>query len=210
MTTNEIHEKLKARFGDAVGALSEPKIDPFVVVPAAKLPEIARFLRDEPGIELDFLENLTGVDYPKRNVIEVVYHLFSYGLKHGIVLKVEADRAAPRVPSVESIWKSANWMEREAYDLLGLIFEGHPDLRRVLLPDDWEGFPLRKDYQEHGGYHGISNVRENPLVELRRLDEVARAEEAKRNPPPPPPPPAAAAPAAPATPPAPQTPPAGA
>ncbi|HZZ86117.1 MAG TPA: NADH-quinone oxidoreductase subunit C [Anaeromyxobacteraceae bacterium] len=210
MTTNEIHEKLKARFGDAVGPLSEPKIDPFVVVQAAKLPEIARFLRDEPGLGLDFLENLSGVDYPKRNVIEVVYHLFSYGLKHGIVLKVEADRAGPRVPSVEAVWKSANWMEREAYDLLGVIFEGHPDLRRVLLPDDWEGYPLRKDYQEHGGYHGISNVRENPLVELRRLDEVARAEELKRNPPPPPPPPAAAAPAAPTTPPAPQTPPAGA
>ncbi|BDG07023.1 NADH-quinone oxidoreductase subunit C [Anaeromyxobacter paludicola] len=211
MTTNEIHEKLKARFGDAVGPLSEPKIDPFAVVRADALPEIARFLRDEPSLALDFLENLSGVDYPKRNVIEVVYHLFSYGLKHGIVLKVEANREDPRVPSVEAIWKSANWMEREAYDLLGLVFEGHPDLRRVLLPDDWEGHPLRKDWQEHGGYHGISNVRENPLVELRRLDEIARAEELKRNPPPPPPPAAAApaAPAAPSTPPAPQTPPAG-
>ena len=105
------------------------------------------------------------------------------------MLKVEADRAAPRVSSVEAVWKAANWFEREVYDLFGVSFTGHPDLRRILLPDDWVGYPLRKDYQEAGGYHGISNVRENPLVELRRLDLKARAAAA--------PPPAATAPARP-------------
>ncbi len=198
MKVNEIHEKLKAEFGDAVGPLSEPKVDPFAVVRADRIADVARFLKHTPGLELDHCNVITGVDWPKRNVIEVVYHLFSYRHRHGIVLKVEADRAKPAVPSVESVWRTADWMERECYDLLGVEFTGHPDLRRILLPDDWEGYPLRKDYQEHGGYHGISNERENPLVELRRLDEKRKAE---RPPPPqaaptaPPTPPAAAAPA---------------
>ncbi len=188
MTTHEIHERLKARFGDDVGPLSEAKIDPFCVVKRERLVEVCRFLKAEPGIELDFLEDLTAVDWPKRNVIEVVYHLLSYKLRHVIVLKVEADRAAPSVPTVEAVWKTANWFEREVYDLFGVDFPGHPDLRRLMLPDDWIGHPLRKDYQEAGGWHGISNVRENPLVELKRLDDVKRAEAA-------PPAPAAPAPA---------------
>jgi NADH-quinone oxidoreductase subunit C len=203
MTVNEIHEKLKAEFGEALGALTEPKVDPFAVVKAERMVEVARFLKRTPGIELDHCNDVTALDWPKRNVIEVVYHLFSYRHRHGIVLKVEADRANPVVPSVEGVWKAANWLERECYDMFGVVFTGHPDLRRLLLPDDWEGWPLRKDYQESGGWHGISNIRENPLVELRRLDEKRRAEN------PPPPPPAQAAPAAPplpSTPPAPAAP----
>ena len=192
MTINEIHERLQAKFGEDVGPLGEPKVDPFCVVKAGRIVEIARFLKETPELALDFCEDLAGVDQPKRNVIEVVYHLFSYNHRHGIVLKVEADRASPIVPSVEGVWKAANWMEREIYDLLGVTFTGHPDLRRILLPDDWPGHPLRKDWTEQGGYHGVSNVRENPLVELRRLDEKARAAAA---PPPPPPPAPAAAPA---------------
>jgi NADH-quinone oxidoreductase subunit C len=200
MTVDDLHQKLKARFGDEVGPLSEPKIDPFAVVRGDRLVEICRWLRETPGIELDFCEDLTAVDWPKRSAIEVVYHLFSYKYRHGMVLKVQADRANPVVPSVESVWKAANWMEREVYDLFGVQFTGHPDLRRVLLPDDWVGHPLRKDYQEAGGYHGIPNLRENPLVELRRLDEIRIADQAKKNPPPPPAPAPVAAPAAPAQP----------
>jgi NADH-quinone oxidoreductase subunit C len=196
MTINEIHEKLKAQFGDAVGPLSEPKVDPFAVVKGDRIVEIARWLKTTPGIELDFCDDLTALDWPKRNVIEVVYHLFSYKHRHGLILKVEADRANPIVPSVQGVWKAANFMEREVYDLFGVTFDGHPDLRRIMLPDDWVGHPLRKDYQEAGGFHGVPNVRENPLVELKRLDDMRRAEEAKRNPPPPP----AAAPATPAAP----------
>ena len=201
MTIDEIHDKLKARIGDGVGPLSEPRIDRFCVVQADRLVEACRWLKDEPGIELDFCQDLTAVDWPKRNVIEVVYHLFSYRHRHGIVLKVEADRGSPAVPSVEGVWKAANFMEREVYDLFGVTFTGHPDLRRILLPDDWVGYPLRKDSQEAGGYHGVPNVRENPLVELRRLDELRIAEEAKKKPPPPAPPaPAAATGAPPAAP----------
>jgi NADH-quinone oxidoreductase subunit C len=198
MTINEIHERLLAQFGDAVGPLSEPKVDAFCVVKADKLVEICRFLKRTPGLEMDFCEDVGGVDYPKRNVIEVVYHLLSYNHRHAFVLKVEAARADPVVPSVEGVWKSANWMEREVYDLLGVTFTGHPDLRRLMLPDDWVGHPLRKDYEEAGGYHGVSNVRENPLVELKRLDDKRRAEIAAANPPPPPAPAAPVPPAAPA------------
>ena len=198
MKVNEIHERLMAEFGEAVGPLSEPKVDPFAVVKVDRIADVARFTKHTPGLELDHCNDITCLDWPKRNVIEVVYHLFSYRHRHGIVLKVEADRANPVVPSVEGVWKAANWLERECYDMFGVTFTGHPDLRRILLPDDWQGWPLRKDYQESGGWHGISNVRENPLVELRRLDEKQRAER-------PPPPPAQAAPAAP---PSPSTPPA--
>ncbi len=182
MTTNEIHERLKARFGDAIGPLSEPKIDASCTVKAQALVDVCRFLKAEPGLEIDFLEDETAVDWPKRNVIEVVYHLLSYKHRHGIVLKVEADRAAPSVPSVEDVWKTANWFEREIYDLFGVDFPGHPDLRRIMLPDDWVGHPLRKDYQEAGGWHGMSNVRENPLVELKRLDDAKRAAKAPATP----------------------------
>jgi NADH-quinone oxidoreductase subunit C len=176
MTTVEIHERLKARFGEDVGPLSDPKIDQHCVVKRDRIVEVCRFLKAEPGLDFDFLEDLTAVDWPKRNVIEVVYHLVSYRHRHVFKLKVEADRAAPSVPTVEVVWKTANWFEREVFDLFGVAFPGHPDLRRIMLPDDWIGHPLRKDYQEAGGWHGISNVRENPLVELKRLDDVARAE----------------------------------
>jgi NADH-quinone oxidoreductase subunit C len=192
MTTQELHQRLREKFGDDIGPLGEPKVDAFCVVPATRIVEVCRFAKEDPVLGLDFLEDLTAVDWPKRSVIEVVYHLFSYRHRHGIVLKVEADRAAPRVPSVEGVWKAANWFEREVYDLFGVEFGGHPDLRRIMLPDDWVGHPLRKDYQEAGGYQDIGNTREDPLVELKRLDDKARA--AVAPPPAPPAPPAAPAP----------------
>jgi NADH-quinone oxidoreductase subunit C len=193
MTTSEIHELLKARFGDDVGPPSATKGDVWLPVKRERLAEVGRFLKETAGLDFDFCEDLTAVDWPKRNVIEVVVHLLSYRHKHALKLKVEADRAAPVVPSLQPVWKTADWFEREVYDLFGVTFTGHPDLRRILLPDDWVGHPLRKDYQEAGGWHGIDNVRENPLVELKRLDDAARADLAARVPVPPPapaPPPA--------------------
>jgi NADH-quinone oxidoreductase subunit C len=90
------------------------------------------------------------------------------------VLKVETDREAPSIASVESVWKAATWLEREIYDLFGVNFTGHSDLRRILLPDDWVGYPLRKDYQEAGGYHGIGNERPDPLVQLAKVTDEKR------------------------------------
>ncbi len=190
MTTQELHDRLREKFGDDVGPLGEAKVDPFCVVKAARIVEVCRYAKAE--LAVDFLEDLTAVDQPKRSVIEVVYHLFSFRHREGLVLKVEADRAAPRVASVEGVWKAANWFEREVYDLFGVEFTGHPDLRRIMLPDDWVGHPLRKDYGEAGGYQGIGNTRADPLVELKRLDDARKAEVAANAPPPPPPPPAAA------------------
>ena len=99
----------------------------------------------------------SAVDYPKADPprIEVVYHVWSYRHLHGFVLKVHLPREDPRVPTVEGTWGVANWHEREAYDLLGVVFEGHSDLRRILLPDDWSGHPLRKDWVDPEFYNGL-------------------------------------------------------
>jgi NADH-quinone oxidoreductase subunit C len=192
MNAQEIHAKLKAQFGEAVGDLSEAKIDPFVVVKSDRIVEVCRFAKDDARLAFDYCEDVTGIDWPARNCIEVVYHLFSLQHRHSIVLKVAVDRAQPSLPTVEGVWKAANWLEREVYDMLGVNFAGHPDMRRILLPDDWVGHPLRKDYQEAGGYHGVSNTRPDPLVRMtKRVEEVRKEVQAAAPPP-------VAAPAAPA------------
>jgi NADH-quinone oxidoreductase subunit C len=174
MQIEEIHSLLKGRFGEAIGPLMPPNKDPFFNVAADRLLEVCRALKSEPAFRFNFLEDLTATDHLKENQIRVVYHLFSYPLRHSLVIKVECDRAQAHLPSVESIWKTANWLEREVYDLFGVTFDGHSDLRRIMMPDDWVGFPLRKDYQEAGGYQDISNVREDPLAEYKRMDDAVR------------------------------------
>ena len=176
MNAQEIHAKLKTQFGDAVGDLTDGKIDTFVTVKADKIREVCQFAKTEAGLGFDYCEDVTGIDWPARNLIEIVYHLYSLPQRHQIVLKVETDRAQPSVPSVQGVWKAANWLEREVFDMLGVNFVGHPDMRRILLPDDWIGYPLRKDYQEAGGYHGVSNKRFDPLVRLgQKVEEERKA-----------------------------------
>jgi NADH-quinone oxidoreductase subunit C len=199
LTEEQIHQKLVARFQAAIGPLSPPKKDRFCVFPADALVEICRFLKSDPELAFDFLEDLTATDHPKENKIRVVYHFYSYTHRHMFAAKVELDRAAPEVDTLEVVWKAANWMEREVYDLFGVTFRGHSDLRRILLPDDWTGHPLRKDYVESGGYQGISNIRDNPLDLYLNLDREVRAQKAALEAPTQP---APAAPAAPAAPPA--------
>jgi NADH-quinone oxidoreductase subunit C len=160
----EIYARIAARFEGKVLETVDTKPDPFVVVEPASIVEIGRFLRDEPELEMDCLSNESGVDY--RDRIEVVYHLFSYRHRHNAVLKVKLARENPCVPTLETVWKSANWMEREIFDLLGVNFDAHPDLRRILMPEDWIGHPLRKDFIEPKEYHGISTVRESPMIRL--------------------------------------------
>ena len=137
--------------------------DPFIRLEPAAILAVCQFLRDEPDLQFDALSNETGVDYKAKGVIEVVYHLYSYPHRHAIVLKVDAPRDNAVVPSIETVWKAANWLEREIYDLLGVTFEGHSDLRRLLMPEDWIGYPLRKDFVEPEEYHGISTRRESLL-----------------------------------------------
>ncbi|GAB1370277.1 NADH-quinone oxidoreductase subunit C [Candidatus Kapaibacterium sp.] len=154
MTANEIYEKLKSEFGDEIISLTEDAAnEAFIVVKPQRIVEICLVLRDDPNFKFDYMANLTGMDYP--NNLTVVYHLYSIPLNHRIVLKVELNKENPSVESVEKVWKTANWHEREAYDMFGIIFENHPFLVRILTPYDWEGHPLRKDYKEPETYHGV-------------------------------------------------------
>jgi NADH-quinone oxidoreductase subunit C len=104
-------------------------------------------------MQFDYLSCLSGVDL--KGKLAVVYQLYSMVKRHKITIRVEVSTENPSVPSVESIWRTANWHEREAFDLFGVIFTGHPDLRRILLPYDWDGHPLRKDYQVPEFYNGM-------------------------------------------------------
>ena len=163
MDAAAIHQRLTARFEGGVGDCDLKAKDPSIAVDPGAILDVCRFLRDEPDLSFDCLSNQSGVDYKAKGVIEVVYHLFSYTHRHWIVLKVGAPRDNPVIPTVETVWKAANWMEREIYDLLGVTFEGHSDLRRLLMPEDWIGYPLRKDFVEPEEYHGISTRRESLL-----------------------------------------------
>jgi|AACY02.12.fsa_nt_gi NADH:ubiquinone oxidoreductase 27 kD subunit len=144
---------------------------PTLVVNPSQLVPLCFYLRDTPTWYFDYLNCVSGVDLEKENRLEVVYHLSSITRGWSLVLKVHLPRVAgrgelqgdpdlddqllPSVPSVCTVWRAADWHEREAYDLYGIRFRGHPDLRRILLPADWRGYPLRKDYQEDEQYHGI-------------------------------------------------------
>jgi NADH-quinone oxidoreductase subunit C len=158
-----IHQRLKARFGDKVGDCDADAKDAWSQVLPAAIVEVSRFLKDQDDLAFDSLSNQSGVDYKAKGVIQVVYHLYSYRHRHSCVLKVDAPRDNPVIPTVEQVWKAANWLEREIYDLLGVTFEGHCDLRRILMPEDWVGHPLRKDFVEPEEYHGISTRRESLL-----------------------------------------------
>jgi len=152
----EIGHKLKASLGDEkVLDVRADVLEPYIRIAPTALREAAQLLRHDPDLDFDFLMCLSGVDYIKQGEIEVVCHLFSFRHRHRIALKVRVPRDDPRVPTVSDIWRTAEWHERETYDLLGVVFEGHPDLRRILLPEDWEGYPLRKDYQVQAYYHDI-------------------------------------------------------
>jgi NADH-quinone oxidoreductase subunit C len=173
MNATEITAKLEAKFGDRITSKKLDAIDPFVVVDVSALSEVCAFLRNDPDLRFDILNCISGVDYlepdpkkaPKAGFephTEVVYHLSSFTHKHRFVLKVSLPRwkddkpgELPEVPSVVKLWPAADWHEREVYDLSGVWFTGHPDLRRILLAEDWVGHPLRKDYEFPLEYHGI-------------------------------------------------------
>ena len=163
MNPAQIHERLQAEFGEAVLAFEPDALDPFVVIDPERILDVCRFLHDDPDLAFDCLSNLSGVDRIKEEQLQVVLHLYSYTHRHLLVVKVNVPRDEPRMPSVEGIWKAANWLEREIYDLLGIEFTGHSDLRRLLMPEDWVGHPLRKDFIEPEEYHGISTRRESLL-----------------------------------------------
>jgi NADH-quinone oxidoreductase subunit C len=118
-----------------------------VVAPREHVAALAAALRDRPTLDFDFLAELTAVDFaPREPRFELVYILVSTGLRHRIRVKVRLNGEQPHVATVSGIWPAANWLEREVWDLFGIVFDAHPDPRRLLMPEDWEGYPLRKDY----------------------------------------------------------------
>ncbi len=149
MDLEKTAEKIKARFPEAVRRTHIFRGEGTLTINSADILPVCRYLRDKASF--DYLVDLCGVDnYPGEPRFEVVYLLGSMKTRERLRLKVSVPEENPRLASVVSVWKGADWMEREAYDMFGIIFLGHPDLRRILLTPDWEGFPLRKDYPLRG------------------------------------------------------------
>jgi NADH-quinone oxidoreductase subunit C len=141
---NDLVKRYKEKFGLAILESWIDRKQAILVVSREMLGDIALYSRDDE--KFDWLSDLTVVDWPKRDKrFDIVLNMYSMEKNERLRLKAHAS-ADERIPSVQGIWSTANWMEREAYDMFGVIFEGHPDLKRILLPDEWQGFPLRKDY----------------------------------------------------------------
>jgi NADH-quinone oxidoreductase subunit C len=173
MIAKDIVALLEQKFGSRIKAKNLDAIDPFVVIDPADLLEFCRFLRNDERLQFDLLNCISGVDYleidpkkaPKAGFdphTEVVYHLSSFQKNHRFVFKLILPRwkdnkpgLLPEVASVSGIWRTADWHEREVYDLSGVWFTGHPNMVRILLAEDWVGHPLRKDYEYPLEYHGI-------------------------------------------------------
>lgn len=174
MTPSQIAALLQDQFPDAVTGVAQVGPDFVATVTPESLVEVSRFLRDDPRLRFEILNDVSGVDYlepdakkaPKAGFephLEVVYHLSSFTFPgRRFTLKVLLPRwvddvpgQLPELPTLSQIWRTADWQEREVFDLLGVKFAGHPNLRRILLAEDWEGHPLRKDYEFPLEYHGI-------------------------------------------------------
>jgi NADH-quinone oxidoreductase subunit C len=154
MTFDEIFQKLQTKFGAAIQGKEDTKPDPAIKVDGAKIREIITYIKTD--LQFETLGSLGGVDYPALPALCVAYHPQSYTHKMIICLKVYLPRNdSASVPSISDIFKAANWMERETYDMFGINFTGHPDHRRILCPEDWVGYPLRKDYATPDYYNGM-------------------------------------------------------
>ncbi|MCA5003782.1 NADH-quinone oxidoreductase subunit C [Sphingobacterium bovistauri] len=152
---------LQSRFGESNIKVYDGSKQDTLTIDLSVLLELCHYLRDNELYYFDFLANITAVDYHPDNRFALVYNLASLVYQTQLSLRVELSVEnrdkdnLPEVPSISRIWRTADWHEREAFDLMGIYFTGHSDLRRILLPDDWEGFPLRKDYEDADSYHGI-------------------------------------------------------
>lgn len=176
MAPEEICKLLKARFGDAIEETIVEGAHPHARVAADRWPEVALFLRDEPGLRLNVLRCISALDLLAEDKLACVYDLMHLRTErpteliretHEFAVRVVVDRKDPVIPSVAHVWPAADWHEREAYDMMGIRFSGHPDPRRILCPDDWVGHPLRKDYEFPLEYHGIPATTEYELSNPR-------------------------------------------
>jgi NADH-quinone oxidoreductase subunit C len=173
MDAQEILTRLEKAFGEKIVGTDAEALDPWAEITPDSVPEVCRWLRDEPEMRFNLLNCISGVDYFQPDEkkakktdwephFEGLYHLSSLVHKHQLALRVALPRwkddtqgRLPEIPSVTDLWSTAIWHEREVFDLSGVQFVGHPDLRRILCPEDWEGHPLRKDYELPAEYHGI-------------------------------------------------------
>lgn len=173
MSGQDLLTRLQSKFGELITGSNLKAIDPWIEVAPQGLVAVAQFLKSDPDLRFNVLNCITAVDYFEPDAkkaakvdwkphLEVVYHLSSVTRKHTLVLKVMLPRwkddvagELPAVPSVSGVWAGAEFHEREVYDLSGVDFPGNPDLRRILCPEDWVGYPLRKDYEMPLDYHGI-------------------------------------------------------
>lgn len=180
MNTLEIFELVKKKTDAVVSFHEEEGPTPSIYVRSDFVLVVMSLLKSEPGLAFDCLMNHTGfheTESPKlfwhlffdvspddestdhaHEEIRLFWHLFSYQQDHRVTIESSIPIGNPEIDSMVSLWKSADWLEREVYDLNGVQYRGHPDLRRIMLPEDWEGFPLRKDYQRPTHYHGIDNT----------------------------------------------------
>jgi NADH-quinone oxidoreductase subunit C len=143
--------KLQEWDAKAIGEVVEAKGETTIAIPGDHLFQVARYLASEPSLLFSFLSDISSVDrFPLEPRFEVNYHLLSFQLGARLRLKVKLPGTDPVISSVFSIWPTADWHERENFDLFGIRFEGHPNLRRIVMPDEWEGYPLRKDYPTEG------------------------------------------------------------
>ena len=155
MTSEEIVKLLQEQFGQRIIAAFPADKHPRVHIQSEYLRAVMEFLYREPRLKFDWLANLSGVDYVADGKLAVVYDLTSFDHKHTFAVKVFMQRENPHIASLCDLYPAANWHEREAFDMFGIIFEGHPNLCRILCCEDWVGFPLRKDYVFPKEYHGI-------------------------------------------------------
>lgn len=165
MEINQIVEQIKASFGDAsVIEVMENSSPTVVEIRTDQSLAIFDFLHKDERFYFDMLSCITGIDNgAEAGTMEVVYNLYSIPYERSLAIKLKVSREQPEVSSLVTIWKAADWLERETYDLFGITFKDHPDLRRILLPADWEGYPLRKDYKHQDKYRGINITHEDLL-----------------------------------------------
>ena len=184
MSPEDIAAMLVERFGERVRPAGFDTAHPHVVVEPSAWPEVARFLRDDERLAFGWLRCISSVDLPSEGKLAAVYDLHAltppkdwsaaeaarmdplagsvWSERHAFAVKIVVPRDHPRIPSVADVWPAAEWHEREAYDMMGIVFDGHPNPRRILCPDDWVGHPLRKDYEFPDGYEGIPDPAKSP------------------------------------------------
>jgi len=176
MSPEEICSLIKQEFPDPVTDTVLETCRPYAVVAAESWPDVARFLRDDPRLGMNLLRSVSAIDLLADDKLACVYDLLAMSetsatenmtVRHEFAVRVVTERADPKIPSVAHLWPAADWHEREAFDLMGIEFTGHPDLRRILCPEDWEGHPLRKDYPFPTEYHGIPGTTEHELTNPR-------------------------------------------